>query len=254
MSKRLKNILTSIAVAIFWLLLWQLVAAIIGKPLLLPSPIQTLQSLFELIQTNRFYLASALSLVRIMAGYLIGVILGVMFGVFAAFSPLVDRLTTPIHRIIKATPISSIIILVLLWLSVGTVPIFTTFLIVMPIIQASVYEGIRSTDPLLIEMADFFSVNFFTRIKKIYVQTTKTRFISACIVSMGFAWKAGIAAEVLSHPKYSIGTSLYNSKIYLETEEMFAYTAVVIILSMLLEKLMVMLLENKRKVKIYDRV
>ena len=102
-------------------------------------------------------------------------------------------------------------------------------------------------------MADFFSVSFIARIKKIYVQTTKTRFISACIVSMGFAWKAGIAAEVLSHPKYSIGTSLYNSKIYLETEEMFAYTAVVIILSMLLEKLMVMLLEKKRKVKIYDR-
>ena len=90
-------------------------------------------------------------------------------------------------------------------------------------------------------------VDTITRIKKIYVQTVKSRFISACIVAMGFAWKAGIAAEVLSTPKFSIGTSLYNSKIYLETEQMFAYTAVVIILSILLEKLMVKLLDKKRK-------
>lgn len=247
MNRRLKNIVSNAAVAIFWLLLWQLAALLVGKTLLLPSPVQTLSALFALIQTGEFYLASALSLIRIMAGYIIGVIIGIIFGIAAAFSPIIDKLIFPIQRIIKATPVSSIIILMLLWLSVGTTPVFATFLIVMPIIQASVYEGIKSTDPLIIEMADFFFVDTITRIKKIYVQTVKSRFISACIVAMGFAWKAGIAAEVLSTPKFSIGTSLYNSKIYLETEQMFAYTAVVIILSILLEKLMVKLLDKKRK-------
>ena len=87
MNRRLKNIVSNAAVAIFWLLLWQLAALLVGKTLLLPSPVQTLSALFALIQTGEFYLASALSLIRIMAGYIIGVIIGIIFGIAAAFSP-----------------------------------------------------------------------------------------------------------------------------------------------------------------------
>ena len=59
---------------------------------------------------------------------------------------------------------------------------------------------------------------------------------------LGFAWKSGVAAEVLSTPLNSIGTELYNSKVYLETTDLFAWTAVIIIMSAVLEKAAVYLL------------
>ena len=61
-------------------------------------------------------------------------------------------------------------------------------------------------------------------------------FSSGCVSAMGLAWKSGIAAEVLSQPSLAIGTNLYNSKVYLETAELFAWTLVVILLSLLIEK------------------
>ncbi len=60
-----------------------------------------------------------------------------------------------------------------------------------------------------------------------------------------------MAAEVLSLAANSIGKNLYNSKIYLETADMFAWTAVVIIMSILLERLMMLMLGLLRRKKRY---
>jgi NitT/TauT family transport system permease protein len=57
---------------------------------------------------------------------------------------------------------------------------------------------------------------------------------------MGLAWKSGIAAEVICRPDFSIGKQLQNAKIYLETPDVFAWTITIVLLSMLLEKLLVL--------------
>ena len=64
-------------------------------------------------------------------------------------------------------------------------------------------------------------------------------FFAAAKASLGMAWKAGIAAEVLCIPERAIGTQIYFSKTYLETTELFAWTLAVIILSVIIEKLLI---------------
>ena len=66
--------------------------------------------------------------------------------------------------------------------------------------------------------------------------------ILICGTGIGIGWKAGIAAEVLGLPKNSIGKALYNAKIYLEMPDLFCWTAVIILLSLLFEKLAALLL------------
>jgi NitT/TauT family transport system permease protein len=56
-------------------------------------------------------------------------------------------------------------------------------------------------------------------------------------------WKAGVAAEVIGLPSGSIGERLYQSKIYLETAQLFAWTAVIILASVLLERFLIKILE-----------
>ena len=74
--------------------------------------------------------------------------------------------------------------------------------------------------------------------------SVKPYFVPAALTSLGFAWKAGIAAEVLASPKHSIGGMLYRAKVYLETPEMLAWTLCVIVISMLLEWLLSYLLKR----------
>ena len=61
-------------------------------------------------------------------------------------------------------------------------------------------------------------------------------FLSACRLSLGMCWKAGVAAEVIGVPSGSIGEKLYNAKIYLNTPDLFAWTVVIIVISFVFEK------------------
>lgn len=49
------------------------------------------------------------------------------------------------------------------------------------------------------------------------------------------SWKSGIMAEVIGTPEPSIGRELYQAKSFLQTADLFAWTIVVIVLSLLFE-------------------
>ena len=97
-------------------------------------------------------------------------------------------------------------------------------------------------DKDLIAVTKVYRFSIKDKILKLYVPTIAPFFMAACKSSLGMAWKAGISAEVLSTPDNAIGKELYFSKTYLETPELFAWTFVVIILSVVIEKLLVLAL------------
>jgi NitT/TauT family transport system permease protein len=57
-------------------------------------------------------------------------------------------------------------------------------------------------------------------------------------VGVGLAWKSGVAAEVISYSRFSIGGELKAGQTYLQTADVFVWTIVVIILSLLIERLL----------------
>ncbi len=93
-------------------------------------------------------------------------------------------------------------------------------------------------------MAHVFNIKKAAILKHIYIPSIMPYFMAAAKTGMGLAWKAGIAAEVLTSPTYGIGTALYNSKIYLEITDLFAWTAVIIIISVILEKTFIWLVSK----------
>ena len=55
--------------------------------------------------------------------------------------------------------------------------------------------------------------------------------------ALGLCWKAGTAAEVIALSGGSIGEKLYHAKIYFETADLFAWTAAIVLISALFERL-----------------
>lgn len=70
-------------------------------------------------------------------------------------------------------------------------------------------------------------------------------FRSALLSGIGLGWKAGVAAEVLCLPRPGMGTEIYNSKLYLEIPDLFAWTVAVVALSLIMEWLLARLLGGK---------
>ena len=109
----------------------------------------------------------------------------------------------------KSTPVASFTILCLIWIPSRNLSVFISFVMVFPVIYTNVLEGILSTDPQLLEMAEIFRLPLSRRIRYIYLSQVMPYFRSACTISIGMCWKSGIAAEVIGMPKGSIGEKLY---------------------------------------------
>lgn len=243
----MKDLLKRAAVAAAWLALWQMLYLALGRTIILPSPLSVARRVAELTITLPFWRDIAASLMRILMGYLLALIIGAAIGMLTARSRVMDEFLSPLSRMIRATPVASFIMLLFLFLTKERIPAVTSFLMVMPVVWSNVYEGITGTDAKLLEMARVFRLSFSATLRHIYLPGIMPFFMAAAKAGMGLAWKAGIAAEVLSSPSLGIGTELYNAKIYLETTDLFAWTAVIILISVALERLFVRLLR-----RIYD--
>lgn len=234
-NKILRSLIRCTAILLFWLLAWQLASYLVGKELLLPSPRGVITRIGELLLTKEFYKITAVSVLRVLGGIILAVLLGTVLAVLTYVSKVADALLRPLVTVIKATPVASFIILALVWLDRSNLPIFISLLMVLPVVWTNLSEGLREVDKKLLEMADVYRVSFLSKVMHIYIPSVMPYFSSATKTSIGLAWKAGVAAEVIALPALSIGKKLFDSKAYLETTDLFAWTSVVIVLSLLLE-------------------
>lgn len=235
-KKRYGNALVKISVIIFWLLVWQAISMLLDDNILLASPAETIRALVRLVQTDTFRLAVLWSFLRITAGFFTALAAGIGLAVAAYRFRIVKELVTPLIKLIKAMPVVSFVIIALLWITSENLPILISFLMVLPVIYISIYNGIKSTDGKLLEMAKVFGMPGREKLRMIYMPAVSPHFVSACSVGLGFCWKSGIAAEVIGLSAESIGRQLYDAKLYLLTDELFAWTAVIILISIIFEK------------------
>ena len=241
----------SIAVLLFWLAVWAIAAHWVGKELILPDPLATLRRLWQLIGTGEFWQSTLRSLLTILLGFAAGTVFGTLLAVLTARFSAAKALCSPMVSVVKATPVASFIILALVFLRRAAVAPFIASLMVFPILWGNVSEGIRHTDPKLLEKAKVYGVPKAWHIRYIYIPQVFPYFRAGVCTALGLAWKAGVAAEVLGTPTGTIGEKLRDAQIYLETADLFAWTVVVILLSMIVEALLKKLMQ---RVALHDRV
>ena len=200
--------------------------------------------------SSDFWLSIGLSLSRIAAGFASALTAGTVLAAASARLPLVRELLAPLVATIKSVPVASFVILILIWVSSDRLSVAISFLMVFPIVYTTMLEGIEQTDPDLLEMADVFEVGRLDRLRFIYASQVLPYFQAACSLSLGMCWKAGIAAEVIGLPAPSIGEHLYEAKVYLATSDLFAWTFVIICISIAGEALFY---QTRRRRRTRDR-
>ena len=236
--------LVFLGVLAFWLGVWVLAAELVGSELLLPSPAQVLRRFLVLAGTSAFWLTVGTSILRVLTGILCAAVLGVLLAILTESSVLCKTLLSPLMTLVKSTPVASFIILALIWLGRGILPAFISALMVLPIVWTNVSAGIAAQDPLLLEMARVYAVPRGRVLRRITLPTVLPYFRSALSSALGLGWKAGIAAEVLTVPQPCIGKMIFESKLYLETTDLFAWTLAVILLSLFIERLLLKLVQR----------
>ena len=247
--KHLNNFFKKFIVLLLWLCVWQLAATVVNQEILIPTPLSTLKALFTISVNPEFYIAVFVSLLRIIIGYTLGIIVGVLGALLCYKFKLFDEFISPILNIVRAVPVASFIILALVWFHSSNLPIFIAFMMVLPMILSCVKDGLYNIDKKYIELSKVYRLSSIKAFFHIRLPFIMPSFISTSLTALGFAWKSGIAAEVICRPDHSLGDMLQEAKIYISTPDVFAITAVVALLSVFLEQIIKYVVRRYTNVK-----
>ena len=217
--------------ALFWVTVWQIVAMAVGQGILLASPVDTVAQLVALAQTGGFWRSVLFTLGHILAGYGLAAALGVALATLASrYAPVADLLA-PLLSAMRSVPVASFVIAALIWVPSRRLSLLIVAVIVLPVVYAGTLDGLRQIDPRLTEMARVFHMSRVNRLRCVALPALMPSLTSALSVSMGLAWKSGVAAEVIGIPGGSIGERLYKAKVYLATPDLFAWTLTIVLIS-----------------------
>ncbi|MEG0755019.1 MAG: ABC transporter permease, partial [Oscillospiraceae bacterium] len=155
--------------AAFWVLLWAILAQIVGQTFLLPDPATVAVRLWELGGTAFFWRSAGATVLRIFGGMFGGVLLGGIIAWLTFFLPWADLLLTPMVKIIRATPVASFILLVFLWTSRNAVPTIISALMVLPVVWGGVMLGLGETDGKLLELCRAYRFGRMKTVRLLYL-------------------------------------------------------------------------------------
>lgn len=246
--KNIPNWLKKTVGTLIWIAVWTVISLIVNQELLVPTPAETLTALWALVVTPDFWAAAALSMLRILCGFGLAAILGTLGGILSDRCPPFDWLFSPLLHLIRSVPVASFIILALVWIQTPWLPVFISFLMVLPLFWGNVRTGMANTDIKELEMGKVLGLSRKRIWQEIRLPALAPYFRTACVTGLGFAWKSGVAAEVICRPDASLGDLLQSAKLQLETPYVFALTVVIALLSLGLE----LLLNAAWKEKKYD--
>lgn len=217
------------------ILLWWIVAIVVDNQVKIPTPDETWKAFVRIVMGKNFGIMLLHSIRRMFIGFMISFLAGIVIGMFSGFSNTIYYLLKPIILTMRSVPTMAVILLSLIWLNREISPILVGGLVIFPIIYSAVVDGIRNIDHKLMEMVQIYAIGKKQRIFRLYVPSIRSALASVGVAAFSLNVKISIAAEVLSQPKYGIGTGFQMERVALNTAGVFAWSFIAILIAGLFE-------------------
>lgn len=240
------KVLTLILVTFVCLLFWDVAAVLVNNSYFLPTVKETLFALIKLLCNEGFSKTILISLSRVAVGLISGIAAGVVLATVSHRLGFLNAFISPVISIMKATPVAAIILILWFTFTDASLAVFVVFLMVTPIVWQNVYDGYKTISKEMLEVCRVFELPYKRKFMLLILPTVLRYLIPAVITSIGLAWKAEIAAEIMTYS--NIGRSIQDFKsLHYDTASVFAWAVVILVLSLILENIAKYLL---RRIKI----
>lgn len=238
-------------------MVWWFLSKQVDNALILPKLSVVLSKMTEIGGSEDFLKVIGNTLKHVLFGFSLAFVISVPLGIWAGKSPVAQLFLYPWIQLLRAVPVMSIILYLLLFVPTEWVSVWVAFLIVFPMLFTNIAEGVKAIDPKLLEMAQLYEMPLATQIRHIYIPSLFPYLMAASLTAMGMNVKAVITAEAMSVPEFSIGTQLLEARNYLETETILAWTLWIILIAIVMDVLLLSLkwsvTKGRRAYVIYRR-
>ncbi|BBJ27382.1 ABC transporter permease [Athalassotoga saccharophila] len=222
---------------LIFLIAWQIFAAILNVPLILPSPYLTFKSLYNLALQQETYQAIFSTVWKSLLVLLMVIAIGTPVGFLMGISESVYQIFRPAITVVQAVPVISWLALVIFVWGIGWKgPVVISFLSLLPISIFTTAAGVRSTDKSLIEMARVYKVPQVKIIRTIYLGSLVPFVFSTVEVIIGDVWKVIVVSEYLCGSD-GIGVLISWARQYVDVPRIYALTIIAVTLGIASERL-----------------
>jgi NitT/TauT family transport system permease protein len=226
----------TLAVASILVLVWWGLSVRYGA-YVLPSPANVVAGLGDVIRSGEIWRHTGASLGRIAVGFGGAVVVAVAMGLVAFVSPVGRGVVHDAVAVLNSTSVFVWIVISIIWFGLSDwAPIFTTFMITLPVVAANLVEGVASVDRRLLEMGDVYRLSGRQQFTAIVVPSTLPYLVAGMKVGFGLALKVSVVAEIFGVTS-GIGYAMNYSREILATQMVFVWALVMIAVMTLTDKL-----------------
>jgi ABC-type nitrate/sulfonate/bicarbonate transport system permease component len=228
--------LPTLAVAIVILTAWSALSWRYGA-FVLPSPLSVLHGLGDILRSGEIWRHTGASLARIAVGFGGAVVVAVLLGLLAFLSRLARGVVADGLAVLNSTSVFVWIVISIIWFGLSNwAPIFTTFMITLPVVASNIVEGVAGVDRRLLEMGDVYRLSGWRKFRAIVVPSTLPYLVAGMKVGFGLALKVSVVAEIFGVTS-GIGYVMNYSREILATQMVFVWAIVMILVMTVTDKL-----------------
>lgn len=229
------------------LLIWQILAMVVQRTILIPFPLDTLRTFLQLWVDPLTYQSIGITLFRECIGFFISLTIALVFSILASEIDWFHRLFQPIAILAKTIPNISYIILALIWFGSEGAVSFVTFMILFPVFYNAFENRLSLENKDKYEIDLLYKDTFLNRLKMKIFPVLKYEIFQTSKTAASLGLKVGVMAEILGSVQLGIGKQLYYAKINLYTDLLIAWTFVLILLSLLIDLVINQLIAYSKK-------
>jgi NitT/TauT family transport system permease protein len=234
-SSRLR--LPTLALLAVVLIAWEVAARRYGA-YVLPPPGSVVRGLGAIVQSGELWKHAGASLYRIAIGFGGALAVAVLMGLASFLWTAARVVVRDVVTVLNSTSVFVWIVVSLIWFGLSDLaPIFTTFMITLPVMGANVVEGVESVDRRLLEMGQVYRLSGWEKFRAIVIPSTVPYLVAGMKVGFGLALKVSVVAEIFGVTS-GIGYIMNYSREILATQMVFAWAVVMIGIMLLTDKLL----------------
>lgn len=220
---------------IFIIVLWWILSIVIKNDLVIPSIKNVLESLMNLLKTKKTYEIILNTIYRLIISLVIAFLVSFVLSLVSFLFKEMKEFLLPLITLIRTIPVATIIIILLMLVGNKNSPYIICMLVIVPIMYEANLNGFYSIDKGVLEEVKMQSKTNFLVIKDIYVPLVFPHLLSGIVASFGLGLKVMVMAEFIAQTPNTIGYILNQEKVFLEINNVFAWTIILIIFMMLVE-------------------
>jgi len=228
----------------FVLAVWA-IASMNAPAFVLPSPARVWQATLGLMGSATFLADVGVTFGRVLAGFIFAAVIGTVVGMVLGANRKLGEFFEPILAVMNTISSAIWAIFALIWFGLSNwTTIFVVFMTAFPLVLTNVWQGTRTVNVEFIELAHTFRMSRLQVLRKIYLPTILPHFFSGARLAFGFGWRVSLVAETLGASS-GIGYRLRQAADLVQTDQVFAWTLMLVLMMVVIESLVLKPLERR---------